>query len=94
MPSATMSHPSVARRRSRPRRREIAPPWNPERSVKVRTGLSLGGNESYPNLFQPYGGFPDSVRVEKGHVVMPNCRASAWLYVWTTPWVHGCGLMV
>jgi len=45
-----MSHPSVARRRNRPRWREIVPPWNPERSVKVRTGLGLGGNESYPDL--------------------------------------------
>lgn len=35
-------------------------------------GLGLGGNESYPDLFQPYGGFPDSVRVEDGHITMPE----------------------
>ena len=29
-------------------------------------------SESYPDLFQPYGGFPDSVRVEGGHIVMPD----------------------
>jgi D(-)-tartrate dehydratase len=34
--------------------------------------LGLGGNESYPDLFQPYGGFPDGVRVEEGHIVMPE----------------------
>ena len=35
-------------------------------------GLGLGGNESYPDLFQPYGGFPDGVRVENGHITMPD----------------------
>ncbi len=25
-----------------------------------------------PDLFQPYGGFPDGVRVEAGHIVMPD----------------------
>jgi len=35
-------------------------------------GLGLGGNESYPDLFQPYGGFPDGVPVENGHVTMPD----------------------
>ena len=39
-------------------------------SLNIAAGLGLGGNESYPDLFQPYGGFPDSVRVEDGHIVM------------------------
>ena len=55
--------------------------WSPSRciphgghqmSLNIAAGLGLGGNESYPDLFQPYGGFPDSVRVENGHVVMPE----------------------
>jgi L-alanine-DL-glutamate epimerase-like enolase superfamily enzyme len=55
--------------------------WSPTRcvphgghqmSLNIAAGLGLGGNESYPDLFQPYGGFPDSVRVENGHVVMPD----------------------
>ncbi len=55
--------------------------WSPSRcvphgghqmSLNIAAGLGLGGNESYPDLFQPYGGFPDSVRVENGHVVMPD----------------------
>ncbi|MBT2838355.1 mandelate racemase, partial [Staphylococcus coagulans] len=25
-----------------------------------------------PDLFQPYGGFPDGVKVEAGHIVMPE----------------------
>jgi L-alanine-DL-glutamate epimerase-like enolase superfamily enzyme len=41
-------------------------------SLNIAAGLGLGGNESYPDLFQPYGGFPDGVRVEAGHIVMPE----------------------
>jgi D(-)-tartrate dehydratase len=35
-------------------------------SLNIAAGLGLGGNESYPGLFQPYGDFPDGVRVESG----------------------------
>ena len=44
--------------------------WSPSRciphgghqmSLNIAAGLGLGGNESYPDLFQPYGGFPDGV---------------------------------
>ena len=53
--------------------------WSPRRciphgghqlSLHIAAGLGLGGNESYPDLFQPFGGFPDSVRVEDGHVTL------------------------
>jgi D(-)-tartrate dehydratase len=55
--------------------------WSPRRciphgghqmSLNIAAGLGLGGNESYPDLFQPYGGFPDGVRVEDGYIVMPE----------------------
>ena len=55
--------------------------WSPRRcvphgghqmSLNIAAGLGLGGNESYPDLFQPFGGFPDGVRVEQGHVTMPE----------------------
>jgi len=55
--------------------------WSPSRcvphgghqmSLNIAAGLGLGGNESYPDLFQPYGGFPDTVRVEDSHIVMPE----------------------
>lgn len=55
--------------------------WSPKRciphgghqmSLNIAAGLGLGGNESYPDLFQPYGGFPDSVKVEDGHITMPE----------------------
>jgi L-alanine-DL-glutamate epimerase-like enolase superfamily enzyme len=41
-------------------------------SLMIAAGLGLGGNESYPDLFQPFGGFPDGVRVIDGHVTMPD----------------------
>jgi L-alanine-DL-glutamate epimerase-like enolase superfamily enzyme len=55
--------------------------WSPRRciphgghqmSLNIAAGLGLGGNESYPDLFQPYGGFPDGVCVEDGHVRLPE----------------------
>lgn len=55
--------------------------WSPSRciphgghqmSLNIAAGLGLGGNESYPDLFQPFGGFPDGVRVEDGFVTMPE----------------------
>ena len=55
--------------------------WSPRRciphgghqmSLNIAAGLGLGGNESYPDLFQPYGGFPDSVKVIGGHITMPE----------------------
>ncbi|HVB90336.1 MAG TPA: mandelate racemase/muconate lactonizing enzyme family protein [Beijerinckiaceae bacterium] len=41
-------------------------------SLNIAAGLGLGGNESYPDLFQPYGGFPDGVDVDKGFITMPD----------------------
>jgi len=55
--------------------------WSPARciphgghqmSLNIAAGLGLGGNESYPDLFQPYGGFPDTVRVEESRITMPE----------------------
>ncbi|MEE4242680.1 MAG: mandelate racemase/muconate lactonizing enzyme family protein [Desulfopila sp.] len=55
--------------------------WSPGRciphgghqmSLNIAAGLGLGGNESYPDLFQPFGGFPDGVGVVDGHVVLPE----------------------
>jgi len=41
-------------------------------SLNIAAGLGLGGNESYPDLFQPFGGFPDGVQVQDGHLVLPE----------------------
>lgn len=41
-------------------------------SLAIAAGLGLGGNESYPDLFQPYGGFPDGVKVNDSFVNLPE----------------------
>ena len=41
-------------------------------SCNIAAGLNLGGNEIYPSLFQPFGGFPDSSLVENSHVTFPK----------------------
>ncbi|MDP2452266.1 MAG: mandelate racemase/muconate lactonizing enzyme family protein [Polaromonas sp.] len=55
--------------------------WSPTRciphgghqmSLAIAAGLGLGGNESYPDLFQPYGGFPDGVKVVDSYVTLPE----------------------
>ena len=51
--------------------RRCIPHGGHQMSLAIAAGLGLGGNESYPDLFQPYGGFPDGVRVQDGHVVLP-----------------------
>jgi len=60
--------------------------WSPSRcvphgghqmSLAIAAGLGLGGNESYPDLFQPYGGFPDGVKVDDSYVTLPELPGSA-----------------
>jgi L-alanine-DL-glutamate epimerase-like enolase superfamily enzyme len=55
--------------------------WSPSRiiphgghqlSCNIAAGLGLGGNEIYPNLFQPFGGFPDQSIVENSFVTFPS----------------------
>ena len=54
--------------------------WSPRRcvphgghqmSLNIAAGLGLGGNESYPDVFQPFGGFADNMPVENSYVKMP-----------------------
>jgi L-alanine-DL-glutamate epimerase-like enolase superfamily enzyme len=55
--------------------------WSPRRciphgghqmSLNIAAGLGLGGNESYPDVFQPFGGFADGTPVDNGYVTMPE----------------------
>jgi L-alanine-DL-glutamate epimerase-like enolase superfamily enzyme len=52
--------------------RRCIPHGGHQMSLNIAAGLGLGGNESYPDLFQPYGGFPDGVSVENGFVTLPS----------------------
>jgi D(-)-tartrate dehydratase len=55
--------------------------WSPRRCVphgghqfalNIAVGLGLGGNESYPDVFAPFGGFADDVPVDDSRVAMPD----------------------
>ena len=55
--------------------------WSPARciphgghqmSLNIAAGLGLGGNESYPGIFQPFGGFADGIPVENSYVRLPE----------------------
>jgi len=55
--------------------------WSPVRciphgghqmSLNIAAGLGLGGNESYPGIFQPFGGFADGILVEDSYVKLPE----------------------
>ena len=55
--------------------------WSPVRciphgghqmSLNIAAGLGLGGNESYPGIFQPFGGFADGIPVKDSYVKLPE----------------------
>jgi L-alanine-DL-glutamate epimerase-like enolase superfamily enzyme len=41
-------------------------------SLNIAAGLGLGGNESYPGIFQPFGGFADNTPVENSYIPLPD----------------------
>jgi L-alanine-DL-glutamate epimerase-like enolase superfamily enzyme len=52
--------------------RRCIPHGGHQMSLNIAAGLGLGGNESYPGVFQPFGGFADGVPVEGSCVRMPD----------------------
>ncbi len=48
--------------------RRVIPHGGHQMALNLAAGLGLGGNESYPGVFQPYGGFADTIPVESGYV--------------------------
>ncbi|MDQ3780552.1 MAG: mandelate racemase/muconate lactonizing enzyme family protein [Chloroflexota bacterium] len=52
--------------------RNCVPHGGHQMSLNMAAGLGLGGNESYPGIFQPFGGFADGIRVEDGFVRLPS----------------------
>ncbi len=42
-------------------------------ALNIAAGLGLGGNESYPDVFNPFGGFADGIAVEDSQVTLPSC---------------------
>jgi L-alanine-DL-glutamate epimerase-like enolase superfamily enzyme len=52
--------------------RNCVPHGGHQLSLNIAAGLKLGGNESYPDLFAPFGGFADGIAVEAGRVRLPE----------------------
>lgn len=52
--------------------RRVVPHGGHQMSLNIAAGLQLGGNESYPDIFQPFGGFADGIPVEDGYVGLPD----------------------
>jgi len=55
--------------------------WSPRRfiphggnllALALTGALNLGGCESYPSVFQPFGGFADDTPIEDGYVCLPE----------------------
>ena len=41
-------------------------------TLHAAAGLHLGGNESYPKVFWPFGGFADNEPIEAGRICLPD----------------------
>jgi L-alanine-DL-glutamate epimerase-like enolase superfamily enzyme len=52
--------------------RRLVPHGGHQMSLNIAAGLHLGGNESYPEVFQPFGGFADGIAIEDGRVGLPD----------------------
>ncbi|HVO16076.1 MAG TPA: mandelate racemase/muconate lactonizing enzyme family protein [Alphaproteobacteria bacterium] len=52
--------------------RRVVPHGGHQMSLNIAAGLGLGGNESYPDVFRPFGGFADGIAVEDGYVGLPD----------------------
>lgn len=52
--------------------RRCIPHGGHQMSLNIAAGLKLGGNESYPGIFEPFGGFADDIEVVDGYVALPN----------------------
>lgn len=52
--------------------RRVVPHGGHQMSLNIAAGLRLGGNEAYPDVFRPFGGFADDTDVVEGHVRLPD----------------------
>lgn len=52
--------------------RRCIPHGGHQMSLNIAAGLALHGNESYPGVFEPFGGFADNYKVEGGYVKLPE----------------------
>lgn len=52
--------------------RNVVPHGGHQLSLNIAAGLKLDGNESYPDVFAPFGGFADNTMVENGRIGLPD----------------------
>jgi L-alanine-DL-glutamate epimerase-like enolase superfamily enzyme len=52
--------------------RRCVPHGGHQMALQIAAGLGLGGNESYPGIFQPFGGFADGAPVRNSRVTIPD----------------------
>lgn len=52
--------------------RRCIPHGGHQMSLNIAAGLALGGNESYPGVFQPFDGIVDATPIENGYVQLPR----------------------
>lgn len=52
--------------------RRCIPHGGHQMSLNIAAGLGLGGNESYPGIFEPFGGFADESKVIDGYIELPD----------------------
>ena len=52
--------------------RRCVPHGGHQFALNIAVGLGLGGNESYPQVFAPFGGFADDCQVVDSRVPMPD----------------------
>ena len=52
-------------------RRRFLPHGGHQLALNMAAGLQLGGSESYPGVFAPYGGFADGIPIADGYVTLP-----------------------
>lgn len=52
--------------------RRCIPHGGHQMALHIAAGLNLGGNESYPGVFLPFGGFADEPPVRDGKVEVPD----------------------
>ncbi|HKV15400.1 MAG TPA: enolase C-terminal domain-like protein, partial [Reyranella sp.] len=52
--------------------RRCVPHGGHQFALNIAVGLQCGGNESYPQVFAPFGGFADDCPVVDGRVALPD----------------------
>lgn len=53
-------------------KRRCIPHGGHQFALNIAAGFHLGGNESYPQVFAPFGGFADKTQVQGGFIGLPD----------------------